>query len=82
MMTSPVLMQMEMRERAKRAPRDEELGRWRREVKGSSNKQGWARQAALALGSLLGLVLELSRAVTGAGRASQRSAGEPSPTHY
>jgi hypothetical protein len=44
----------EMKERTKRAPDQEQLGRWLREVEGAKKPQKSWRSIVLALGALLG----------------------------
>jgi hypothetical protein len=44
----------EMKERTRRAPHQEQLGRWLREVEEARKPQGSWRSIVLALGALLG----------------------------
>lgn len=47
----------EMRERTKRAPHQEQLGRWLREVEDAKKPPGSRRSILLTLGALLGQAL-------------------------
>ncbi|MCP4537686.1 MAG: hypothetical protein GY832_11100 [Chloroflexi bacterium] len=57
MSNHPILSKMDMQARTKRPPRQEELGRWRREIEGPRDKRGWRQRAALTLANLLSLVV-------------------------